>query len=132
MVEQQPSKLNTRVRFPSPAPMFLGTSCISPVLFGQGGWRSFGHLAVFCSRSAALFGSVHDLSRGALGVFRQHLNGRMAPLSQHLAVGEFGVSAFGKPAVPKRRERQFVAQASGTDYLFDFAADMGEIGLIRL
>ena len=28
MVEQQPSKLNTRVRFPSPAPMFSGVSRI--------------------------------------------------------------------------------------------------------
>src|SRR6202043_572304 len=35
MVEQQPSKLNTRVRFPSPAPMFSGAcrprSAISPI-----------------------------------------------------------------------------------------------------
>jgi len=29
MVEQQPSKLNTRVRFPSPAPRFLRHDTIS-------------------------------------------------------------------------------------------------------
>src|ERR1022692_1013654 len=31
MVEREPSKLHTRVRFPSPAPMFTGVFSLSPV-----------------------------------------------------------------------------------------------------
>jgi hypothetical protein len=41
---QDPSKLNTRVRFPSPAPIFSNTSRILSFPFGQVGCRSFGHL----------------------------------------------------------------------------------------
>src|SRR5437667_11274718 len=99
MVEQQPSKLNTRVRFPSPAPI-ISTACrIICFSFGQGSWRSFGQMSAFCSRRAALFGPVHHLSCRALGVFRQHLDRRMSPLRQHLAVSEFGVAAFGETSM---------------------------------
>src|ERR1700682_6101912 len=99
MVEQQPSKLNTRVRFPSPAPMFSMTSSILDSPFGQVGCCHSDNLVAFCSRSPALLGPVHPLSRCALGVFRQYLDGRVSPLRQHLAVGQFGVAAFSKAAV---------------------------------
>src|SRR5664279_3523739 len=99
MVEQQPSKLNTRVRFPSPAPMFSSTSNIRYIPFGQDGYRSFGQKSAFCSRGAAFLGPVHDLARRALGVLRQHLHRGVPTLCQHLAVGQFGVAAFGESAM---------------------------------
>jgi hypothetical protein len=64
------SKLNTRVRFPSPAPMFSNTSRILNFPFGQARCCSFGQMSVFRSHCAPLPGSVDDLPRGALGVLR--------------------------------------------------------------
>ena len=114
MVEQQPSKLNTRVRFPSPAPMFSSTCCILSSPFGQAGWRSFGQMSVFCSRCPPLFGPADDLFRGALHVLRQYFDRRMPTLRQHLAVGQLSIAALGEAAMAERGERQLIAQDSGT------------------
>jgi hypothetical protein len=62
MVEQQPSKLNTRVRFPSPAPMFSGTSGITGFPFGQAYRCSFGQMSVMRSQSTTLLGVIHVAS----------------------------------------------------------------------
>ena len=99
MVEQQPSKLMTRVRFPSPAPTFSMTCVMLLMPFGQDGCRSFGQKSAFCSRGAAFLGPVHNLSRRSFGVLRQHLDRRVSTLRQHLAVGQFSVTAFGESAV---------------------------------
>jgi hypothetical protein len=74
MVEQQPSKLNTRVRFPSPAPMISMTSGIISFRFGQARCCSFGQVSVFCSQRAPLPGAGGDLFRCALDILRQHLD----------------------------------------------------------
>src|SRR5689334_1404887 len=99
MVEQQPSKLNTRVRFPSPAPIFSSTSCIPSPPFGHAGCGSFGQMSVFCSDGAPLFGPGHDLVRGAFDVLREHLHGRVPTLREYLAVGQLGIAGFGQPSV---------------------------------
>src|SRR5712671_5206460 len=104
MVEQQPSKLNTRVRFPSPAPMFSGTSGILNSPFGQEYCGSFGQMSVFCSRFPPFFGPANDLFRGALHVLRQHLDRGVPSLRQDLAVSQFGVTGFGEAAMPERCE----------------------------
>src|SRR5450755_2060857 len=99
MVEQQPSKLNTRVRFPSPAPMFSDTSCIIVSPFGQDGWCSFGQMTAFCSRSATFLGPSGHLPRCSLDVFGQHLGGFVPTLRHQFAVGQFSVAAFGETAM---------------------------------
>src|SRR4030081_3181452 len=102
MVEQQPSKLNTRVRFPSPAPIFPSTSGIISFPFGQAYCCSFGQMSVFCSQSAPIFGAVDDLPRCPLGVFRQALERPLPASRHHPAVGQLGVAAFGEAAVTER------------------------------
>ena len=99
MVEQQPSKLNTRVRFPSPAPIFSSTCRIVTTSFGQRCCCSFGQMSVFCSGRAALLRPANDLSRGALHVLRQHLRRRVAALRHDLAVGQFGIAGFGESSM---------------------------------
>jgi hypothetical protein len=41
-------------------------------------------MAVFCSCRSALSRAVHDLPRGALGVFRQHFDGRVPTLRRSI------------------------------------------------
>src|SRR5215470_16076892 len=87
MVEQQPSKLNTRVRFPSPAPTISITSDTLGPSFGQIYCCSFGQMSVLCSRCSTLLGARDDLPRGALGVLRQDLHRGVSALRQYLSVG---------------------------------------------
>jgi hypothetical protein len=95
MVEQQPSKLNTRVRFPSPAPSFSITYHVLCFPFGQARCCSFGQMSVFRSRGAPLLGAGGDLLRGALDVLGQHLDGGVPALCQDLVVGQLGIASFG-------------------------------------
>jgi|HubBroStandDraft_4_1064222.scaffolds.fasta_scaffold53867_2 hypothetical protein len=76
--------LNTKVRVPSPAPMFSSTSRIHSSPFGQAGWRSFGQMSVFRSHCAPLLGAADDLVRGALHIFRKHLDRVVPTLRQIL------------------------------------------------
>src|SRR5258706_11007494 len=61
MVEQQPSKLNTRVRFPSPAPTSASSGAPFSVVCRMQFWDEFSHAAHAClraSRIAALAGEL--------------------------------------------------------------------------
>jgi hypothetical protein len=140
MVEQQPSKLNTRVRFPSPAPMFSGTSGISKSHSEPQAAAHSVPLISFCtlirffclSRGAPLLRSGRDLIGGALDVSRQYLDRSVPTLRHDLAIGQAGVAGLGEAAMAERRERQFVAQAGGSDHFLHLARQVGEVGLIRL
>src|SRR5260370_31091642 len=51
MVEQQPSKLNTRVRFPSPAPTSASSGAPFSVVCRMQFWDEFSHAAHACLRA---------------------------------------------------------------------------------
>src|SRR5258705_4323155 len=103
---QKSEKCNPCVRYEM-SPMSRAAHRIVCFSFGQESCRSFGQMSACCSRRAAFLGPVHHLSCRALGVFRQHLDRRMSPLRQHLAVSQFGVAAFGETSMTECRELHF-------------------------
>jgi hypothetical protein len=93
------SKLNTRVRFPPPAPRFSGTCWALLFPFGQACCCSFGQMSVFRSHGTSLLGAGRDLFGGALHVLRQHLDGVVPALRQDLVISQFGIAGLGQPTM---------------------------------
>src|SRR5262245_24963426 len=101
MVEQKPSKLMTRVRFPSPAPVIPITCANVIPSFRQGGCCSFRQMSAVCSRRAPLLGPRRDLLHGPLSVGRKHFGGLVSSGRSHLGVAEIGVGRLGESAMPE-------------------------------
>lgn len=126
------SMLNTKVRAPSPARMFSSTSCILSSPFGQAGWRSFGQMSVFRSHRAPLLGAADDLVRGALHIFRRHLDRVVPTLRQILrsvsSASPVSVSPPCRNDVNDSSSRSSAARITS----FTFSAHVREVCLVWL
>src|ERR1700738_1985616 len=111
MVEQKPSKLMTRVRFPSPAPTFSMTCIVVVPSFRQACCCSFRQIVRFCSHCAPLFSALGNLSHRPLDILGKHLRRLVPTLRPDLRIGQLGAACLREAAVTERGEGEFIAQS---------------------